>query len=598
MMRKIGNDRTSGKSLQKERRLSFFKKRTEELRTTEPGEESPEEEKNIPYPEKEVYWIRCPKCGKMVDREKVVKRKYICYECGGYFRVRLQNRIRMVADPHTFEEWFPEMPVRNPLAYEGYEEKLEEAREKTGMEEAVTVGQCKVFGEDIMLGICDSRFLMASMGHNVGEKIAAAIERAIEKRLPVFLFCCSGGARMQEGIISLMQMAKTAAAIQRLGEAGLLYCTVLTDPTMGGVTASFAMLGDVIMAEPGALIGFAGPRVIRQTIGQELPEGFQTAEFLVEHGIVDGIVKRENLKKTIYFLVKAHQGREGEYAAFIPNMEFQFDVSEIVREHIWKTKTESVWERVKAARRIGRPSAGDYMSHIFEHFVEAHGDRCFGDDPAVTGGIGFLDGQPVTVIAEQKGKDLRECQRRNYGMPRPEGYRKALRLMKQAEKFHRPIVSFINTSGAFCGIEAEERGQGEAIARNLREMSALKVPVLCIFIGEGGSGGALATAVGNEVWMLENATYSILSPEGFASILWKDSSRAREASEMMRITAQDLKQLDVIEKIIPEFGGADETTVQAIGEYLKVQIRDFLERCRGLSGQELADQRYDRFRKY
>lgn len=591
MSMRIRREKNAGKGLQKEKRRSFFQRGAGELRTVKP-------EGEIPAKEKEIYWIRCPKCGKMVDRDRVVKRKYICTECEGYFRVRLQNRIRMVADPHTFEEWFTDMPVRNPLAYEGYEDKLEEAREKTGLEEAVTVGQCKVFGEDIVLGICDSRFLMASMGHTVGEKIAAAVERAIERRLPVFLFCCSGGARMQEGIISLMQMAKTAAAIQKLGEAGLFYCTILTDPTMGGVTASFAMLGDVIMAEPGALIGFAGPRVIRQTIGQELPEGFQTAEFLVEHGMIDGIVKRKNLKKTIYFLVKAHQSREGEYAAFTPNREFQFDINEIVREHIWKSGRENAWEKVKAARRVDRPSACDYMEVIFDYFVESHGDRCFGDDPAVIGGIGFLDGQPVTVIAEHKGKDARECQRRNYGMPRPEGYRKALRLMKQAEKFHRPIVSFINTSGAFCGIEAEERGQGEAIARNLREMSALKVPVLCIFIGEGGSGGALATAVGNEVWMLENATYSILSPEGFASILWKDSSRAREASEMMRITARDLKQLNVIEKILPEFGGADAATAQAIGEYMKEQIKEFLEHYRGMSGQEIAQQRYERFRSY
>ena len=202
------------------------------------------------------------------------------------------------------------------------------------------------------------------------------------------------------------------------------------------------------------------------------------------------------------------------------------------------------------------------------------------------------------MIAEHKGKDGKECRRRNYGMPMPEGYRKALRLMKQAEKFHRPIVSFINTSGAYCGIEAEERGQGEAIARSLQEMSALKVPVLCIFIGEGGSGGALATAVGNEVWMLENATYSILSPEGFASILWKDSSRAREASEIMRITAQDLKLLHVVDRIVPEFGGADSTTAEAIGGYLKEQIMAFLQRYQGLSGQEIAAQRYERFRRY
>lgn len=548
--------------------------------------------------EKEAYLIRCPKCGKMVDRDRVVKRKYICYECNGYFRVKVHNRIRMVADPHTFEPWFTDMAVRNPLAYEGYEEKLAEARERTGLDEAVAVGQCKVFGEDIVLGICDSRFMMASMGHVVGEKITAAIERAIEKKLPVFLFCCSGGARMQEGIISLMQMAKTSAAIQKLGEAGLLYCTILTDPTTGGVTASFAMLGDVIMAEPGALIGFAGPRVIKQTIGQELPEGFQTAEFLVEHGIIDGIVRREILKKTIYFLVKAHQCKAGEYANFTPGKEFRFVLNEVLREQAWMVRPKDAWEKVKAVRQVARASAFDYMEHIFDYFVEAHGDRCYRDDPAMTGGIGFLDGQPVTVIAEHKGKDIKECQERNYGMPMPEGYRKALRLMKQAEKFNRPIVSFINTAGAFCGIEAEERGQGEAIARNLMEMSALKVPVLCIFIGEGGSGGALATAVGNEVWMLENATYSILSPEGFASILWKDSSRAKEASEVMHITAQDLYRLHVIEKIIPEFGGADSTTAEAIGGYLKEQIKDFLKRYRGMTGEEIAEQRYRRFRSY
>lgn len=591
----------------KQKRAEFFTKklsRINEPDTAEaPGEGGEKEQEADVSREnagqvKEVVMIRCPKCGKSVDRERVVKKKYVCYECGGYFRVKIHNRIRMVADPHTFEPWFTNFPVRNPLDYEGYEEKLAEAREKTGLDEAVTVGRCKVFGEDIMLGICDARFLMASMGHTVGEKITAAIERAVEEKLPVFLFCCSGGARMQEGIISLMQMAKTSAAIKKLGEAGLLYCTVLTDPTTGGVTASFAMLGDVIMAEPGALIGFAGPRVIKQTIGQDLPEGFQTAEFLESHGIIDGIVKRENLKKTIYFLVKSHQCGEKEFANFTSEKESQFVLSEILKEQEWKVRPKGAWEKVKAARKVERPQALDYMEHIFDYFVEAHGDRAFRDDPAIVGGIAFLDGQPVTVIAEHKGKNIKECQERNFGMPMPEGYRKALRLMKQAEKFNRPIVSFINTSGAFCGIEAEERGQGEAIARNLCEMSALKVPILCIFIGEGGSGGALATAVGNEVWMLENATYSILSPEGFASILWKDSSRAKEASEVMHITAQDLKELQVAEKIIPEFGGADENTVEAIAGYIKEQMKEFLERYRGMDGEAIAAERYRRFRKF
>lgn len=549
--------------------------------------------------EPDMNLIKCPKCGKMVERDRVVKKKYICYECGGYFRVKTNNRIRMVADPKTFEPWFEDMEVSNPLDYEGYEDKLAAAREKTGLKEAVTVGRCKVFGEDIVLGICDSRFMMASMGHVVGEKITCAIERATALNLPVFIFCCSGGARMQEGIVSLMQMEKTSAAIRKHGDAGLLYCSILTDPTTGGVTASFAMLGDVIMAEPGALVGFAGPRVIKQTIGQELPEGFQTSEFLVEHGIIDGIVKRENLKKTIYFLVKTHQcNGKKTYADYRPNEEFHFELSETLKEQSWFSTPRSAWEKVKAVRQVERPSASDYISHIFDFFVESHGDRAFRDDKAMIGGLAFLDGQPVTIIADEKGKDFKECQERNFGMPMPEGYRKALRLMKQAEKFNRPVISFVNTSGAFCGIEAEERGQGEAIARNLMEMSSLKVPVLCLMIGEGGSGGALATAVGNEVWMMENATYSILSPEGFASILWKDANRAKEASEVMNITAQDLKRLGVIEEIIPEFGGADHKTTEAIAGYMKEHIKDFLRKYDGMSGEQIAEERYQRFRKF
>ena len=546
---------------------------------------------------KEDKLIKCPKCGKMVSRDKVVKKKYVCYECGGYFRVKVPNRIKMVADPKSFEQWFATSEIQNPLGFEGYETKIAEAKEKTGLDEAVTVGQCKVFGEDIVLGILDARFMMSSMGHVVGEKITAAIELATEKKLPVFLFCCSGGARMQEGIVSLMQMAKTSAAIKRLSESGGFYCPILTDPTTGGVTASFAMLGDVIMAEPGALIGFAGPRVIRQTIGQELPEGFQTAEFLLEHGFIDGIVKRENLRKTIYFLVKAHKCQAGMYSDFGDNIHFP-KPTEIIKEQAVMSKPLTAWEKVKAVRSIERLSALDYMEVIFDTFVEAHGDRGFRDDPAIVGGIGFIGNQAVTVIADHKGRCMEECKNRNFGMPMPEGYRKALRLMKQAEKFNRPIVCFVNTPGAYPGIEAEERGMGESIARNLLEMSALKVPVLCILIGEGGSGGALATAVGNEVWMLENATYSILSPEGFASILWKDSSRAEEASEVMRITAADLKDLGVIEEVIPEFGGATDLTKDAIGGYLKEHICEFLKKYDNKTGYEIMDERYNRFRNF
>lgn len=541
--------------------------------------------------------VVCKKCGAVLSKAETVANKYVCSNCGYYFRVRTKNRIKMVADAGTFEPWFADVEETDPLAFPGYQEKLAAVSEKTGLKEGVTVGYARIGGEPAMLGVCDARFLMGSMGHVVGEKIALAVEKATSMRLPVILFCCSGGARMQEGIISLMQMAKTAAALKKHSDMGLLYVPVLTDPTTGGVTASFAMLGDIILAEPGALIGFAGPRVIEQTIGEKLPEGFQRAEFQLAHGFVDAIVERKDLKQTLGRILKFHHNTQS-FHAFTEGAAVDIRPDERSRERMAKAHELTAWDKVKAARQFSRPTAMDYIERIFDEFMEFHGDRQFRDDPAVVGGVAFLDGQPVTVVGIQKGTDIEECQRRNFGMSSPEGYRKALRLMKQAEKFHRPIVTFVNTSGAFCGMEAEESGQGEAIARNLYEMSALTVPVVCMMIGEGGSGGALALAVGNQVWMMENATYSVLSPEGFASILWKDSGRAEEAAGVMKITAQDLLELQVVEQVIPEYGGADEVTVGAIAAYMKRQLKEYLSSQAGKSGEDFAKERYERFRRF
>lgn len=256
------------------------------------------------------------------------------------------------------------------------------------------------------------------------------------------------------------------------------------------------------------------------------------------------------------------------------------------------------WDRVTLSRKMERLTASEYIKHLFDDFIELHGDRCYGDDPAMVGGIGLFEGQPVTVIGEQKGNNTKDNIYHNFGMPNPEGYRKALRLMDQADKFHRPIICFVDTPGAFCGIGAEERGQGEAIARNLAKMSGYRVPVLSIVIGEGGSGGALALAVGNEVWMLENATYSILSPEGFASILWKDSNRAKEAAGVMKITAADLKELGIIEKVIKEpEGGVTENPVMVIRQ-IRRGIREFLKGMSEKSPDQIREERYERFRRF
>ena len=579
--------------------ISLNKNAEETEKAVEGQEPEKKEESVVQQPAPEVpETVTCKICKKELDKKRVVKNKYVCYECGYYFRVRAKNRIKMVADAGSFENWFEEEKTGNPLNFPEYEEKVAATQEKTGLSEGVTIGECTVYGQKTVLGVIDARFMMGSMGHVVGEKITRAMEDATEKKLPVILFCCSGGARMQEGIVSLMQMAKTSAAVKRHSDAGLLYVPVLTDPTTGGVTASFAMLGDIILAEPKALIGFAGPRVIEQTIGQKLPEGFQRAEFQLEHGFVDAIVERDDLKMTLYRILKMHEPRTG-YANFDPLREDDnYEPTELMKERNVKAKPMNAWDKVTAARQMKRLASVDYIDTIFDEFMEMHGDRYFRDDPAIVGGFAYLDGQPVTVIGVHKGKDLKDCAYRNYGMPSPEGYRKAIRLMKQAEKFNRPIITFVNTSGAYPGKEAEENGQGEAIARNLYEMSGIKVPILCLMIGEGGSGGALALAVGNEVWMMENATYSILSPEGFASILWKDGKRAKEAAEVMKITAQDLKELQVVDDIIPEFGGADEDALTSIANYMKGNMKKFLKAQNGKTGEQLSAERYDRFRKF
>lgn len=248
-------------------------------------------------------WVKCDNCKEIIYKETVRENLSICPYCGHYFRMHINKRLEMIADAGTYKRFDLNIETSNPLGLEDYPKKLKTLKEKTGIDEAVAAGTCKINGEKVVICIMDSGFLMGSMGAVVGEKITYAIEQAIEQRLPIIIFTVSGGARMQEGIVSLMQMAKTTAALTKLDEAGLLYISVLTDPTYGGVTASFASLGDIILAEPGAMIGFAGQRVIKQTIGEELPEGFQTAEFLLEHGFIDKIVERKDLKDTLYKLI-------------------------------------------------------------------------------------------------------------------------------------------------------------------------------------------------------------------------------------------------------------------------------------------------------
>ena len=567
---------------------------------------------------------RCNKCGKGIFTEDYKKNLYICTKCGGYLRMPAQKRIEFLTEADSFEEWDTGLSTENPLHMIGYPDKIKALQDKTKLDEAVITGKARIGENEVALMVMDGRFLMASMGEVVGEKIARGVERATKEKLPVIIFTCSGGARMQEGMTSLMQMAKTSAALKRHSDAGLLYITVLTDPTTGGVTASFAMLGDIILAEPKALIGFAGPRVIEQTIHKKLPKGFQRSEFLLKHGFIDKIVERKDMKTvleqilTMHRLTTKHSGivkNTGVVSEIKTDLNTvnpsskREDVQAVSNKNAGKSRKQKLslaqkkragektaWERVLTSREKDRPVGEDYIYGLFEEFIEFHGDRNFGDDAAICGGIAYFQGKPVTVIAQMKGKSTAENIARNFGMPEPEGYRKALRLMKQAEKFHRPIICFVDTPGAFCGMEAEERGQGEAIARNLYEMSALKTPILSVLIGEGGSGGALAMAVADEVWILENAVYSILSPEGYAAILWKDGSQAARAAKAMKLTSYDLYKAGFVEKIIPEPEIYTLDSIINVFDNLEENISVFLKNSKSMTEEERVEQRYQRFR--
>ncbi|WP_315897630.1 acetyl-CoA carboxylase carboxyltransferase subunit alpha [Xiamenia xianingshaonis] len=630
-------------------------------------------------------WQACAQCGLVYDRDTLAAHRGICPGCGAYLRLTSRQRIQDVLDADSFEEWDAGLPQTDPLGFPGYEDKLADLRRKTGLDEAVCTGVGAIAGLRTAVGFMDSTFFMGSMGSVVGEKVTRLFERATEEGLPVVLFTASGGARMQEGLVSLMQMAKVSCAVERHGEAGLFYVSVLTDPTTGGVTASFAMEGDVILAEPQALIGFAGQRVIRDTIRQELPVGFQTAEFALEHGLIDAIVARENLRDVLAHLVALHVAR-ADVVALVDERHAQeklityeavadtlankmrtyntvtYDLAAIggagaapiggVPMRLWRQSPgethgaadagaatsmaaaaedamagdvaafveptsyagasagnagdaeaapeapNKAWESVQLARNTHRPTSQAYIDGVFRGFIELHGDRAFADDAAIVAGVAWLGSQPVTVIAQEKGADLKERIRRNFGCPQPEGYRKALRLMRQAEKFGRPVICFVDTQGAFCGTEAEERGQGNAIADNLVAMAGLRVPVISVLLGEGGSGGALALALADRVAMLEHAVYSVLSPEGFASILWKDRTRAADAAAVMKMSAAEACDMNIVDAVIPEGAEpAHKNRDEAVGN-VRAYVEKTLDELLALPIDDVLQQRYRRFRSF
>ncbi|MEV4120193.1 acetyl-CoA carboxylase carboxyltransferase subunit alpha [Micromonospora sp. NPDC049645] len=521
-------------------------------------------------PREEQLWSRCAGCASLLYRKRLRRNLDVCPECGEHARLGAPERLRQLVDPGSLRPLPDRLPQTDPIEFVDvlpYPYRLTGARASTGLSEAVVCATATIGGHPVALAVMDFRFLGGSLGCAVGELITRAAERALDDRTPLILITASGGARMQEGALSLMQMATVSQAIAALREAGLLTVSVLTDPTYGGVAASFATNTDLVLAESGARMGFAGPRVIRQITGRALPEGFQTADFLLRHGQVDMVVQRRSLRGRLAALLAATRaGRPARPP--VPRQEPTPRRERLTDDPATLAHTDAAaasvpgagdtpavrdaWDTVRMARHPGRPTTLDYLDSVFDGFVELHGDRLGADCPAIVGGVARLAGRHVMVIGHQKGHTTAELVARNFGMASPAGHRKALRLMRLAARLGLPVVTLVDTPGADPGVSAEEQGQAAAIAENILTLTVLPTPVLAVITGEGGSGGALALAVADRVLMLENAVYSVISPEGCAAILWPDRSAAPQAARALRLTAPDLCRLGVVDEVVSE----------------------------------------------
>jgi len=480
----------------------------------------------------------------------------------------------LLFDEDSFSEQFAGIGTPDPLHFEDsrpYVERVKEAREQSGGREAVLTGAARIGGLPVVAAISDFRFIGGSMGYAVGERVAHAMERAREAKTPFLAVTCSGGARMQEGMVALLQMAKTAAAAQRLHEAGVPMVTLLANPTTGGVFASYGTQGDILIAEAGALIGFAGPRVRAVHDADEERETLY-AEDLYERGLVDLVSPREGLRHALITVLDLLRPTTAPDPETLPNVVEARDL-------------ERGWATVERARHAERPRALHYIQALTTDFVPLRGDRSGTDDPALVGGLGRIGDTNVVLIGQERG-DLSLGGERHDGRVSPAGYRKAKRLMLLAERLRLPLVTFVDTPGAHDGIADEGAGLAGAISDCLATMASLTTPTVAVVIGEGGSGGALALTWADRLLMQQNAMYAITSPEGAAAILYRDRSRAPEVAEALGVAAADLLTLGVVDSLIAEPAGGAHTDPMAAVRLMRPALRRALaEAMRGKGSQ-------------
>lgn len=548
-------------------------------------------------------WVLCKNCRTVLYGKRWIKSKRVCLECGAHTRLNAQTRLEQLADPGSIQPLdLPKGAVPDWLGFVDtmtYPQRIAEARAHTGLDAAVLCARITIEDVPLVVAVMDFNFMGGSLGAVAGEAVTRAAETAIADGLPLLAVTASGGARMQEGTISLMQMAKTSVAWAKLDEAGLLTISLITDPTYGGVAASFATLSDVIIGEKGARLGFAGRRVIEQTIRQKLPLKFQTVEFVMESGFVDMVVPRESLREVLAKLVRAASPKAAADDFDQGHNTPGDDAPEnpIVRDPALLPREEP-WQQVRKARNLDRPTLLDYSDLVFDNFLELRGDRVSGECRAMVTGIAHLGGKPVALIGTQKGHTLEQLSQRNFGMPTPPGYRKAARMMRLAAKLRLPIVTLVDTPGAYPGEQAEEQGQASAIAENLRLMASLPVPVVSVVTGEGGSGGALGIALANRVLIWADAVYSVISPEGCASILWNDPAKRETAAAALGLGSRDLLRLGVVDGVLPEPEGGVGADPVLAAERLRAALLSSLADLEDLDAAQLVEDRRQRFDRF
>ena len=540
-----------------------------------------------------LMWIKCESCGKLVYYRDYKDNHYVCPRCGHVFIMSPKQRFNLLFDDSNWQKLNLPQCTDDPLEFvdrEEYKTRLDDARTETGEFDAVSAADGTIGGINTTICVLNGFLMMGSMGRVVGDGIISAIEHAVELNQPFVMVTSSGGARMQENILSLMQMARTTVAVNKLHDKKIPYIVILTDPTFGGVTASFAMLGDVHIAEAGARIGFAGKRVIEQNIREKLPSSFQTADYLYEHGMVDIVSARTDLHDNVARILRVltHKTITPKVVkAQTPKM----DKDKKIRG---MGETEA-YDKVLLARHENRPHFLDYIAGIVDDWTYLAGDRCYGEDAAMGSGIGFWRGIPAVIIGQESGRTIETRQKHRFGMANPEGYRKAVRMMRLAERFNLPLISLFDTAGAYAGRESEERGQSQAVANSISTGLAIKTPYVAVNVGQGGSGGAIAIGTGDKILMMENAVYSVIAPESCASILWRDNKFKATAANAMKLTARDMANLNVIDGIISEPAGGAHNDWQTTMELVANAVVSALDSLKDIPVDDLPARRAEKF---